>query len=61
MHIIFGKDPLATANPFVRQCTDFNEIASTPEDSPSIATMGLIKKAGEMLCSVLGNQITQDN
>jgi hypothetical protein len=57
--IIFGEDLLATVNAFVRHSTDFDETASSLLESPSLATMGLVKKTGKLVCSVLGKQQTQ--
>ena len=57
--IIFGEDLLATVNAFIRHSTDFDDTASSLPESPSLATMGLVKKAGKLVCSALGKQTAQ--
>ncbi len=57
--IIFGEDLLATVNAFVRHSTGFDETASSLPEYPSLATMGLVKKTGKLVCSLLGKQSSQ--
>jgi hypothetical protein len=57
--IIFGEDLLAVVNAFVRHSTDFSELPGPLADNPSLATMGLVKKAGKLFCSAVGKQISR--
>ena len=57
---IHFREDLATVNAFVRHSTDFDGTTSSLPESPSLATMGLVKRAGKVMCSVLGKQHTQN-
>ena len=56
VEIVFGEDLLAVVNEFVRHSTGFNELPGPLADNPSLATMGLVKKAGKLFCSAIGKQ-----
>jgi len=56
VEIVFGEDLLAVVNAFVRHSTDLNELPGPLADNPSLATIGLVKKAGKLFCSAIGKQ-----